>query len=195
MEKASFLQCLFNWILLVYTIYISIHYLNNTSYHNKKIERKVFYSCAIFCVLGFWAGDYWHLIVDYKNLLKGNSSDTNLETVYGYLATFAPTYLLFRIFIWGGVIFFVYKINKLIIPLGYNKEFIYFFVTLCLMMFSYARVSLSMAIIYYCLAYFCIKPHRNIKNNIFLLIIFFASAYFHKSALFGISVSIIAYLF
>lgn len=194
MEKATFLQCLFNWILLMYIINISIQYLKKQECHKNSLERKIFVLCALFCILGFWAGDYWHLIVDYKNLLSGNYSDSNVEKVYRYIATFAPTYLSFRLFIWGGVIFFVYKINKLISPLGCNKEFIYFFVTLCLMMFSYARVSLSMAIIYYCLTYFCLLPKHNIKNCIFLLFLLFASSFFHKSALFGIFVSIIAYL-
>lgn len=101
-----------------------------------------------------------------------------------------PTYFLFRLLVWGCATYFLYKTYYYA---DANNAFSFLvFALLFLPIFSYARVSLAMSLMYFGMSLIVAKK-RMIKT--FLGILFLGSSfYFHKSALFGIGIVLLAML-
>lgn len=147
---------------------------------------------VLFSVFAFYDTDYFHYLIAFDDIHRGGS--THMEDIYIWIAKFVGNnYNLFRIVVWGGATFIMTRmVKKLRIPAG-----LYFLLLSCLFLtlFAYARVSLAMTIVFWGLGIVsnAITKHNITKYLIGILIILTAY-FFHKSALFGIGVALIASL-
>lgn len=161
---------------------------------SKKSLNLCYLLTMLFCLFGFWAGDWYHYYhgleymrtqQQYLNFITLNM-DT-LELPYYYIAELVNyNYILWRIIVWGLTLFFIYRT---MLHLELNKNtFILFFIVIALLNISYARVSLAMAIAFYGYA-FTVKPYHfhnipSIFSYIFGISLIVISLFFHKSAFF-----------
>lgn len=145
----------------------------------------------IFCIFSFWGADWFHYIYEYNMLRDMGDFKTNLEDVYMYIARYSPSYLVFRLIIWGGALLLLNSTYKRV-GVGYDLT-LFLFGSIWVIWFGYARVSLSMAIMFFGLAYLYESSN---KNKVISVIVgaaaIVASFYFHKSSIFGIFVIVIA---
>ena len=142
--------------------------------------------CAIiliilFFLFAFWGGDYEHYLLSMKDLVKG---DTSIEAPYVFVAKIVGNmFLPWRLIIWGGGFFLLLKIFKRVeVPWDLS---LVVFVTLYLHLYSYARVSLCMTIMFFGLA--LLYSSKKNGNIILAFVIIFSSYFFHKTALFGVA--------
>lgn len=185
--KATITEIIFDFVLYIYMLFLS--YKGVTL--NKSIQRSYYIivcSILLFCLFAFNGGDYFHYMEQYPNLKRGDASGT--EPIYIWIAqNVGTTYFLFRLVIWGSALFALLSTYKLI---GIRKNVcIYCFIAISLLSFSYARVSLSMALMF-CGFTILSVPHKKHKyiSAILGFILILSSYFFHKSALFGIAVII-----
>lgn len=145
-----------------------------------------------FCVFAFYDTDYFHYQWNYLNIQRGHEERSNFEDIYVFISQNVSDYLLFRCIVWGTAIFCLFKIFK-ILKLDFNKA-ILIFVSIGLLKFAYARVSLAMAIIFLGLALYTTRRNSLIKpvKLVLCLAVIACAFYFHKSAAFGIGVALLS---
>lgn len=190
--ERTILDCIFNIVL-----YIIIYYLFSSArrapYYLSDAERKSgFILILIFFVFAFWAGDWFHLYIPYDEIRAGGFS--SMENIYKWISqNIAPNYIIFRLVVWGSGLLFVYKLaNRL--PINANLT-LYMFVVFGVLWFSYARVSLAMAMMFFGVS-ILYSPNRNKAiSYIFGCGLITISYFFHKSALFGIGIIVISFFF
>ena len=112
-------------------------------------EGGLFFFSILFCLIPFWGGDYFHYMEIFP-MLKQGWNQLNVEEIYEFFARYSPDYHFFRFIIWGTAFWLVCKCIR-ILHLNFDLS-IFFFTSLFLYKFSYARVSLCMAIMYLGLA-------------------------------------------
>lgn len=138
-------------------------------------KRLLWFGCLVYCLFAFCDGDYFHYkqgFLDYKEGYELYS----LEEIYLKILEFSPFYLIFRLIVWGMALLLLYFSAKL---LGvWNSIFIYCFVSFSLVLFSYARVSLAVAIAVLGLSMILTRKSFNIIIGLCLC---FCSYFFHKS--------------
>ena len=186
-------------VFIYYLLFATFREKSNTTKWLVNKRKFIVASLFIICLFPFFSGDYFHYEQIYNNLLKGDSS--GMEDVYLILAKITYNYFIFRLVVWGGALslfFYSVKLSKL--PFEYVSLF---FVALYLLLFSYARVSLSMAMMFLGLtmiSYNAMVSFKAILSRFFYIIIgltlIAVSYYFHKSSVFGIAcicVSLITY--
>lgn len=135
----------------------------------------------VFVLFSFWGPDWFHYVEAYTSLRFGGY--THIEDVYYWIAqNLSPNYLVFRFVIWGsGLILYLLTLKRM--PISRDLA-ILFFSFIFLPYFSYARVSLAMAMGFFGLS-IMYNPYRSKLFSYLLGIIFIlGSFYFHKSSLF-----------
>lgn len=138
----------------------------------------------IFVLFSFWGADWFHYLEAFNTLKRGGQS--NIEEIYFWIAQYlSPNYIVFRLLVWGtSLCLLLHTFKRLSIP---THLAIFFFSTIYIIWFSYARVTLAMVLIYYGLTVLY-KSYKSKLNSIVLGITAIAgSFFFHKSALFGIA--------
>lgn len=144
----------------------------------------------LFCMAAFWGSDYFHIYDDYNELV---SDGWELEYVYHLIAKYlAPNnYFLWRFIVWGCASLLVVKTFERV---KIKQDLaICFFVMIWMLWFSYARVSLAMAMAFYGLAIFS-TSRTSLFSWLQGLIFLLSSLFFHKSAGFIVIVSLLALL-
>lgn len=195
MEKATFIQCLSNviiYLLILASLWpLSYKSIEFTDCSFGKKYRYIMILGFIFCLFPFWAGDYINMWRDYKLARQG--IDSNWEKIYSTLSNIVPSYTFLRMVLWGTAFIFLNKMIKLFPNNSDRRYLLLFFFAMCLPNFSYLRSAISMAIIcYVTLRIVLINESfgRLISFRVFfLLIMLMGSFFFHKSAIFGISVA------
>lgn len=132
----------------------------------------------VFTIFSFWGSDWFHYLESYPELCLGNRG--HMEDVYVWIAQHLSVgYLSFRFVIWGtGLVFLLLTIERL--PLK-KDLIILFFGSFWIIWFSYARVSLGLAICFWGLAVFY-NPYRNKTLSRIIAILAISISYiFHKS--------------
>lgn len=144
-----------------------------------------------FCLFSFWGADWFHYAQIFAKIK--NFGGTHMEDIYVSIVQVSPNYLTFRLIIWGAALFFVFDSFKRI-EINYVVAVLVFSAT-WLIWFSYARVSLAMAMMFWGVSVIY-KPlyKKRYLSMIIGLIAIIASFYFHKTAVFGISIIGIAFL-
>lgn len=188
MEKATLFQCLIDVLIYLLLLFVIKKQFNAGFLSNRNI-RIILWLSLFFCLFPYWGGDYFHYLADYQDLRKGELH--NLEMVYLTVAQLAPSYLFFRLYIWGAVIIGINYLGKKLAIYDLRENFIVVFVCTSLVFLSYARVSLPMVLINCGLAIICISTKKKC-NTIIGLLLLVVSVAFHKSALFGVAVAIAA---
>lgn len=138
-------------------------------------------SAFLFCLFSFWGGDYFH----YYSSFSDSFVDTHVEPVYSFLAQKTPTYTIWRAIVWGtSLLIVLFVFNKLEI----NNYYLFFtFVIIGLLDFSYGRFSLCLALIV--LGYYLLSKKKQI---VFGFALFVVSFFFHKTAIFGVAIALVA---
>ena len=133
----------------------------------------------VFVLYSFWGQDWFHYLEAYPELCQGNPG--HMEDVYVWIAQhLSVDYISFRFAVWGtGLILLLLTIERL--PLK-KDLIILFFGSIWIIWFSYARVSLGLALCFYGLAVFY-HPYR-IKSlsKILAIAAIAVSFFFHKTA-------------
>lgn len=163
---------------------------------NRRLSRSTVFFASflafLLSVFPVWSGDYHHIAAVYDQLAMGFS--TNLEDVYVYVAQrIVRNYLQFRVLLWGtGFFLILFTFKRLHIKF---ETALLFYIAVSLLTYSYARVSIAMAIMFYGLAVVVTSPIRSKFLSCFGGVLLIGlSFYFHKSALFGIVVVLMSLL-
>lgn len=143
----------------------------------------------ILCLYAVQDTDYFHYIEALSDFRRGYNR--HFEDIYVYIAEFVEyDNFLFRLCIWGTALACFYKtISVLKIPTG---VVLFFFCSFFLLRFSYARVSVAMAI--GLLGYTYLISSKNVFStlNFWGLTLIIFSLFCHKSALFWIPIFLIS---
>lgn len=149
--------------------------------------------CFLFCMFSFWGADWFGYIYEIGIIQDYGASNSNLESFYVWIVeNVTDNYLLFRAIIWGGaLILLLLTLERLSIKFDLA---ILLFSTVWIIWFSYARVSLAMAMMFYGAA-ICYRPYKNLKLLSLLLGLtaIICSFFMHKSSLFGIAVLFLSF--
>lgn len=174
-------------------LYLLLYYLGHSSIKAGGVNIKDFHFIiflfVLFCAYPAWGGDYFHYRESFANVRKGFS--THMEDVYIFIIqNITSTYLQFRLIVWGGATFFLYQAYKRVEV--DTRMAIVVFSLLFLTRFSYARVSLAMALAYCGLS--MIKAGHSKGGTLMGYAVLLSSFFFHKSALFGIAIVLLSIL-
>lgn len=145
--------------------------------------------CLLFCLFSFWGTDWFHYLEAYDIIRLGY--ETNFENVYVWIIQNSPSYLFFRLVVWGiALCLFMKTTNNLTV----SKELVLLlFSTIYIIWFAYARATLAMVIAFY--GYSLItKNDHNLKSVILGTTVLLSSYFFHKTSVFAICVVALALL-
>lgn len=146
----------------------------------------------LFVVFSFWGPDWFHYQDIYKSLLDGDPGHT--EPIYVWLANHLSfDYISFRCVLWGvGLGLILFAIKRL--PIQRDLA-ILFFGSIWIIWYSYARVSISMALAFWGVSLLC-APWRNKKiiSYVVGIVAIGSCVFFHKSSYFAIAIILVAYL-
>ena len=144
-----------------------------------------------FDVFSFWGSDWFHLYVRYKEIMAGHPT---VEYIYTWIAFhLAPfNYILFRIIVWGSAQLLLWDAFK---RLSVSSHLVLaVFVTVWMIWFSFGRVSLAMALVFWGLTYYYKPGNIPLLHKVIGILAILLSFYFHKSSIFLIFVAFLTIL-
>ncbi|MCM1140004.1 MAG: EpsG family protein [Muribaculum sp.] len=160
----------------------------------RKNSHQIYYSSwwlvVFFCLVAFWDTDYF----SFARIFYEEIEDFR-DPLYKYISTVCfGSYIIFRFIIWGGALYLVYR-TSLRLNLEENR-FIFIFTIFFLLTFSYARVSLAMALYYYGLSLLIVSKKQEIKYVKFIcvVVIFLIAFWAHRSILLPIILTPLIYI-
>lgn len=145
----------------------------------------------VFVLFSFWGLDWFGYQSSFEYLKNGYPG--HMEEVYLWIVqNLSPNYIMFRFVVWGGSLcLLLHMFKRLSIP---TNLAIFFFCSIYIIWFSYARVSAAMVLVYYGLTVLY-KPYKSKFLSILIGTSAIGCAYFfHKSALFGIAAALLTIL-
>lgn len=164
----------FNFILLN-IIYIILFHRKEDNYPYKSS----WWWIVIFCLYAFWDTDYFSFAHKFYE-----GFENYRDPLYEYISYISfGSYLIFRFIIWGGALYLVYK-SSLRLGIEGNR-FIYIFAVFFLLTFSYARVSLAMALYYYGISLLIVsrENERKFAKILWVCMLFLLAFWAHRSIL------------
>lgn len=172
-EEATLNQYIISFVLMN-IIYIVAYYNRNKRYP----VQITWILILVFCLYAFWDTDYF----SFRYIFHTELEDFR-DPLYSYIGEISfDSYTIFRLLIWGTAIYlFRRTVDRL--NISYNVA-AYIFTVFFLLTFSYARVSLGMAMYFYGIS-FIIRPNQANKFwSIVWGLIFIGCSYFgHRSML------------
>lgn len=170
-EEATQNQYIFNfvWMNLVFIV----------AYFNRNRKTPIFFTwllILIFVLFAFWDTDYFSFRYIFHTSLEGFR-----DPLYYYLSFISfDSYTIFRLLIWGtGLLLFHKTAKRFNLSSNYTA---YIFVIFFLLTFSYARVSLGMALYFYGLSHILKPNYQNQFASLVWGLIFIGCSYFgHRS--------------
>ena len=169
-SKGMYLFC------FIFYLFIVLKYWK--SYTREFVDRRrsvMFrFLVVLYVLLSFYNGDFWH----YQSYVKFNDPLYQpSELYYVWLAEFVNhNYLLFRFFVWGLALFLILRTAKNFKI--HQESFLFFFFTLYISIFDYARVSLALALYFLGISKI-LSPQKG--NFIMGVLIMISSVLFHNS--------------
>lgn len=162
--------------------------VNNIIMHKvtKKYINWIWVLIVIFCVYAGWDTDYEHYYAIFEDLINEPTAafTTHLEVVYVFIIKYLcfENYSVFRLIIWGIAIILTRSTLKLF---NINNSLsICIFILFNLLYFSYARVSLAIALFLYGYALLIRASKFKLYNRIVGILCLLSSIIFHKSCMF-----------
>lgn len=184
--SATPLQILLDVLLYFTGLIILFPCLRNNG--NRETLTLGTFLALLFFLFPYWGGDYFNY-KEYFELVKSHN-DTPLEDIYVTIINISPSYTIFRLIIWGSALFLLRSLFDLNDRPALLMSIFYI---LFIPVFSYTRVSLSMSLIF--LGGFLINSKNNFQKKILGLVLVGTSYLFHRTAVFGIAVVLLATLF
>lgn len=141
----------------------------------------------LFCLFSFWGADWFGYLSYFKWAKSGGIEHVPMESFYLWLVDKVCTdYLQFRMIVWGlALILFIFTLRRLRLNLGLA---LFFFCSIYLIYFSYARASLAMSLLF--AGYSLLWEHNRkvaLKNKLIGLSLIGLSFFCHKSSALGIA--------
>ncbi len=147
----------------------------------------------IFCLFSFCDTDWFHYAEMYFNILYVKGFNTPLEDVYTLIADISPNYLVFRTIIWGSAVYLLCLLFRHVRVRG--DLLLALFCAIWLIDFGTGRVVVAYTMMYLGGA-ILMKPIKG-KMLLFSWILGFtllcSSLFFHKTALFGVALVVLAF--
>ena len=145
--------------------------------------------CLLFFLVSFWGTVWFNYLESYDIIRFGY--ETSFENVYVWIIQNSPSYLFFRLVVWGIALYLFVKTTN---NLSVSKELVLLlFSTIYIIWFAYARATLAMVIAFY--GYSLItKNDHNLKSVVLGIMVLLSSYFFHKTAVFAICVVALAVL-
>lgn len=172
-EEATWGQYLINFILM--NIIFLMAYINRKKSYP---VQATWIATLIFCLVAYWDTDFF----TFRNTFYTSLNDFR-DVLYTYLGNISfNSYTIFRLIIWGTAL---HLFKKTVDRFEISRNIaIYIFTIFFLLTFSYARVSLGMAMFFYGLS-FIIKPNRDNRfwSIVFGLTLMGCSYFGHRSLL------------
>lgn len=177
----------------IYYLFVSFYYKAKyitPKYTSNKLDITLFFLVFVYILLSFINGDYWH----YREFVINNDEFWKpSEEIYEVIANAVGRhYLLFRCVVWGLALFVFLKIVK-----KYNlnsNSTLYYIFTVYIIIFSYARATLAMAIFFCGFSFLFNTNTRKNRNVLIGLAIMLSSYFFHHSMLALIVLSLFCFL-
>lgn len=140
-------------------------------------KKELWLAVLFFCLYAFWDTDYFSFArVFYEGLANFR------DPIYYYISKISfCSYIIFRLWIWGISILLVRDTAK-----RFNLEqnnFCYVFTIFFLLTFSYARVSLGMALYFWGLSFLLIKDDVFFNRFLKIIVSFIFAYWAHRSML------------
>lgn len=180
----------FSNIVLVTIIYFVLNpYIRNPLRGTQQRYKVAIILCFVFCLFSFWNTDWFHYQDAFPELKAGWKG--HMEEVYVWIAqNLSPNYIVFRLVIWGSAFLLFWRTINI---LSISKNLALFcFGTIYIIWFSYARVSLAMALVFYGYALLNSCHRSSLITKIIAISAIGVSFFFHKTAFFAIGVAIVA---
>lgn len=176
-------------IIALFYFYVTLKpALINPSIISKKRINTIEILMLLFCLFSFWGTDWFGYKNYFISVKSGWGDYVPMEDVYIWLMETLPSYILFRLVVWGGALLLL---RKTISNFGINvKLFYFFFCGISLIWFAYARASLAMAMLFCGVSYIMKGQNSYGKKTVNFTIgvtLVICSFYFHKSAVIGIA--------
>lgn len=185
MEQTPLLVSINIILFLILYTYVKPAYVSG--YLTKDRRKKTLFLVYLFCLFSFWGKDWFGYQGYFEEIQKGNQV-SSMEDIYNWIGAYiCPNYIFFRFYIWGMALFLFFRTVRLL-KLDYDLS-LFFFCSIYLIWFSYARVSLAMAVMFYGFANFV--TYKGNKKKLLGLILILLAYYLHKSAIFGIAIIIL----
>ena len=148
--------------------------------------------CFVFCLFSFWGADWFGYLSYFIWAKSGGIEHVPMESFYLWLVDKVCTdYLQFRMIVWGLALgLFVFTLKRLQLNLGVA---LFFFCSIYLITFSYARASLAMSLLF--AGYSLLWEHNKkaaLKNRLIGLSLIGLSFFCHKSSVLGITAVVAA---
>lgn len=166
------------WFCFIFYLYIVLSFWNKYSKNTlpTKPNTSFRFLILLYIIFSFYNGDYWH----YLEYVKHNDlSYEPSEQYYIIIKEFVNNnYILFRILVWGVALLLVRKAAE-----NFNLNanyFLFFFFTIYISIFDYARVSLALSAYFYGLS---LLIHHNKSKPIIGIILIISSVLFHNSVI------------
>lgn len=172
-HEATQNQYIFNFVLM--NIIFLFSYLFRK---NKRVVPLVWVLIAVFLLFAYWGADYFSFRETFYTSLKGFR-----DPLYYYISLISfNSYTIFRFIIWGSALFLFYKtLKRLKLSLNYSA---FIFCVFFLLTFSYARVSLGMAMYFYGVSRLLVVNHKNRIMDLIVGMLFIIGSYWgHRSML------------
>lgn len=151
--------------------------LINTNQDNSISTSFWFFIILIFCVFDQTSGDYFHYRDDILEMQKYHEKHYGMEWIYNQLIMlFDYSYIMFRIFVWGGALIFY---RKILTELKLHNVISYSLMALVLLRyFSYGRYALAVSMFLY--GFVLLFNESMARKKIGILLVVF-SVLFHKT--------------
>lgn len=188
------LESLIQTPLLVFSNLLLIFILNRytrpafVSCHLSQMRIRVtIILCFVFCLFSFWGADWFGYLQYFIWAKSGGIEQVPMESFYLWLLDEVCTnYLLFRVIVWGVALgLFIFTIKRLRLNIGVA---LFFFCSIYLIYFSYARASLAMSLLF--AGYSLLWEHNGkivLRNRLIGVVLIGLAFFCHKSATLGIA--------
>lgn len=143
--------------------------------------------CFVFCLFSFWGADWFGYLSYFQWAKSGFIEQVPMESFYLWLIDEVCTnYMQFRVIVWGLALgLFIFTIKRLRLNIGIA---LFFFCSIYLIYFSYARASLAMSLIF--AGYSLLWEHNGkivLRHSVIGFLLIGLSFFCHKSAVLGIA--------
>ena len=187
-QSASSLEIFFCAIVFFILLFVA---WQNRLKNNKGENVFLVIGILVLCLFSFWGGDYFHYLSVFESF-KSSNDIYHIEDIYLPFFRISPSYTFFRFLIWG-IAFALFLLASKLLHLK-ESVFLFSFVILYLFRFSYARVSLSIALIVFGYSVFIRKQKFKLLPFLIGLSIIYLGIPFHKSALLAVAGLAVGYL-
>ena len=170
--------CLLIYILGISTYKLNIPYCKIINYNYKVFSNIIIWLLLLYSLTSFNGHDYYSYWTGLKSTYFKYKLD--LEPPYITIGLLCKqNYLLFRLIIWGSALLgFILSSKSLKIKCNFST---YYLFACYIIIFSYARATLAMSMIFFGYIFFYNYKNKNLILSSLGLFVFFIGFYFHRS--------------